>query len=61
MTYQGRGPRIDKLMLRACGYDDQVAGFHILVLARDSGATYAGREGKDLVDGMYLELALRLW
>ena len=41
-------------MLRASGYNDEVAGLDILVFARDGCFALAGCEGKDLVDGVFL-------
>jgi hypothetical protein len=45
---------VDKLMLRASWYNDEVAGLDILVFARDGCFALAGCEGKDLVDGVFL-------
>ena len=49
-----RWPGVDKLMLRASWYNDEVAGLDILIFARDGCFALAGCEGKDLVDGVFL-------
>ena len=49
-----RWPGVDKLMLRASWYNDEVAGFDILVFACDGCFALAGCESKDLVDGVFL-------
>jgi hypothetical protein len=49
-----RWPGVDKLMLRASWYNDEVAGLDILVFARNGSFALAGCEGKDLVDGVFL-------
>ena len=47
-------PGVDKLVLRASWYNDEVAGLDILVFAGDGGFALAGCERKDLVDGVFL-------
>lgn len=61
VQYQGCRASVDELMLCACWYDDEVACFDVLILARDSGAAGAGCEGQDLVDGVFLEIGQETW
>jgi hypothetical protein len=49
-----RWPGVDKLVLRASWYNDEVASLDILVFASDGCLALAGCEGKDLVDGVFL-------
>jgi len=56
---QGRGPCVDELVLRACRHNNEIAGFHILILAVDGRLALAGRESQDLVDGVFLPHATK--
>lgn len=47
-------PRVDELVLRAGGDDDEITGLDFLVLAVDRGLAMSRRERQDLVDGVFL-------
>ena len=48
------GASVDKLMLRACWHDDKVSSFDVLIFSCDGGFAYAGSEGQDLINGVFL-------
>ena len=51
---KGRGSSVDELMLRAGWHDNEIACFDILVFARYGCFAFAGCEGEDLVNGVFL-------
>jgi hypothetical protein len=50
------GTSVDELVLRSCGYYDQVSCFDILVLSRNCCFSSARSEGQNLINGVFLKI-----